>query len=145
LPQFGRSVLTQAGQRSASVIPKVVSPLEPSAATPYFFFLDKNSNHLQVSGLCFYRINVEYIRVYCGQVSQDTRMSESKDSIDIKDRGGRRRLPDRRQFSSSEHFPERRNLRHRRSGSDRRTLQNLKMRKKIERRRVFKDKYANSK
>jgi hypothetical protein len=69
-------------------------------------------------------------------------MIESEDSNDLKDRGGRRRLPDRRQFSSSEHFPERRNLRHRRSGSDRRFLQNLKMRKKIERRRVFKEKYS---
>jgi hypothetical protein len=69
-------------------------------------------------------------------------MIESEDSNDLKDRGGRRRLPDRRQFSSSEHFPERRNLRHRRNGSDRRFLQNLKMRKKIERRRVFKEKYS---
>jgi hypothetical protein len=69
-------------------------------------------------------------------------MIESEDSNGLKDRGGRRRLPDRRQYSSSEHFPERRNLRHRRSGSDRRFLQNLKMRKKIERRRVFKEKYS---
>ena len=71
-------------------------------------------------------------------------MIESEDTIGKKvtDRGGRRRLPDRRQFSSSEHFPERRNLRHRRSGNDRRFLQNLKMRKKIERRRVFKEKYS---
>jgi len=52
-------------------------------------------------------------------------------------------LPDRRQFSSSEHFPERRNLRHRRSGVDRRFLLNLKKRKKIERRRVFHEKYSN--
>jgi hypothetical protein len=72
-------------------------------------------------------------------------MSESKTNKGIKDRGGRRRLADRRQFSSSDHFPERRNLRYRRSGSDRRTLQNLKMRKKIERRRIFKEKYANPK
>ena len=71
-------------------------------------------------------------------------MRESEDTIGKKvtDRGGRRRLPDRRQFSSSEHFPERRNLRHRRSDNDRRFLQNLKMRKKIERRRVFKEKYS---
>jgi len=69
-------------------------------------------------------------------------MIESEDSSGLKDRGGRRRLPDRRQFSSSEHFPERRNLRHRRSGSDRRILYNLKMRKKIERRRIFKEKYS---
>jgi hypothetical protein len=69
-------------------------------------------------------------------------MSESEEKIDTKDRGGRRRLPDRRQFSSSDHFPERRNLRHRRSGSDRRTLHNFKMRKKIERRRIYKEKYS---
>jgi len=69
-------------------------------------------------------------------------MSKSEETIVLKDRGGRRRLPDRRQFSSSEHFPERRNLRHRRSGSDRRTLQNFKMRKKIERRKIFKEKYS---
>jgi hypothetical protein len=60
------------------------------------------------------------------------------------DRGGRRRLADRRQFSSSDHFPERRNLRHRRSGSDRRRLQNQKVRKKLERRQIFKDKYSDS-
>jgi len=69
-------------------------------------------------------------------------MIESEDSNDLKDRGGRRRLADRRQFSSSEHFPERRNLRHRRRDSDRRTLHNLKMRKKIERRRIFREKYS---
>ena len=61
---------------------------------------------------------------------------------EIKDRGGRRRLPDRRHFSSSDHFPERRNLRHRRSGNDRRNMQNLKMRKKIERRCMFRKKYS---
>jgi hypothetical protein len=70
-------------------------------------------------------------------------MSESESKEDLRDRGGRRRLPDRRQFSSSEHFPERRNLRHRRSGVDRRILLNLKKRKKIERRRVFNEKYSN--
>ena len=69
-------------------------------------------------------------------------MPESEANNDIKDRGGRRRLPDRRQFSSSDHFPERRNLRHRRSGNDRRTLMNLKKRKKIERRRIFNEKYS---
>jgi len=74
--------------------------------------------------------------------SQGTIMTESEDTSGSKDRGGRRRLPDRRQFSSSDHFPERRNLRHRRSGSDRRILHNLKMRKKIERRRIFKKNYS---
>ena len=70
------------------------------------------------------------------------RMAEAEDTINAKDRGGRRRVPDRRQFSSSDHFPERRNLRHRRSGNDRRILLNQKMRKKIERRRMFKDRYS---
>jgi len=69
-------------------------------------------------------------------------MSESEEKIDTQDRGGRRRLPDRRQFSSSDHFPERRNLRYRRSGGDRRTPHNFKMRKKIERRRIYKEKYS---
>ena len=69
-------------------------------------------------------------------------MTKDEGIINAKDRGGRRRVPDRRQFSSSDHFPERRNLRHRRSGSDRRTMQNLKRRKKIERRRMFKEKYS---
>jgi hypothetical protein len=69
-------------------------------------------------------------------------MTEDENTINEKDRGGRRHLPDRRQFSSSDHFPERRNLRHRRSGVDRRMLLNLKMRKKIERRRLFKKKYS---
>jgi hypothetical protein len=81
-------------------------------------------------------------------------MAEKKKKIDTAaettnqdeglDRGGRRRLADRRQFSSSSHFPERRNLRHRRSGNDRRRLQNLKVRKKLERRQMFKDKYSDS-
>ena len=60
------------------------------------------------------------------------------------DRGGRRRLADRRQFSSSQHFPERRNLRHRRSGTDRRRLQHQTVRKKLERRKIFKEKYSDS-
>ncbi|MBW2443029.1 MAG: hypothetical protein JRH12_21320 [Deltaproteobacteria bacterium] len=69
---------------------------------------------------------------------------ETASQDDALDRGGRRRLADRRQFSSSPHFPERRNLRHRRSGSDRRRLQNLKVRKKLERRQMFKEKYSDS-
>lgn len=69
-------------------------------------------------------------------------ITEDGGIIDAKDRGGRRRLPDRRQFTSSDHFPERRNLRHRRSGNDRRNMQNLKMRKKIERRRMFKKRFS---
>jgi hypothetical protein len=73
---------------------------------------------------------------------QGEKMSESEPTKEMVDRGGRRRLADRRQYSSSDHFPERRNLRHRRSGNDRRTLLNLKMRKKLERRRMFKKKYS---
>ena len=74
--------------------------------------------------------------------SQSAELTDGEGHIKAKDRGGRRRVPDRRQFSSSDHFPERRNLRHRRSGNDRRSMLNLKMRKKIERRRMFKEKYA---
>jgi hypothetical protein len=69
---------------------------------------------------------------------------KTTDTDNSMDRGGRRRLPDRRQFSSSDHFPERRNLRHRRSGTDRRKLQNQKVRKKLERRKIFKEKYSDS-
>ena len=72
----------------------------------------------------------------------NAQMTHSEDAVNPKDRGGRRLLPDRRRFSSSEHFPERRNLRYRRSGIDRRNLQYQKMRKRIERRRIFNDKYA---
>jgi hypothetical protein len=69
-------------------------------------------------------------------------MADPIDMHSIKDRGGRRVLPDRRKSSSFDHFPERRFLRHRRSGLDRRNLQNLKMRKKMERRKAFKEKYT---
>jgi hypothetical protein len=68
------------------------------------------------------------------------------DTIDIrtiKDRGGRRTVPDRRKSSPLDHFPERRSQRHRRSGSDRRSVQNLKVKKKMERRRAFKEKYSS--
>ncbi|MGD2186082.1 MAG: hypothetical protein PVI71_08140 [Desulfobacterales bacterium] len=70
-------------------------------------------------------------------------MADTIDIRSIKDRGGRRNLPDRRKSSSSDHFPERRGQRYRRSGSDRRSLQNLKVKKKMERRRAFKEKYSN--
>jgi len=73
---------------------------------------------------------------------QSANMTAAENAVNPKDRGGRRCLPDRRQFSSSEHFPERRNLRYRRSGIDRRNLQYQKIRKRIERRRIFTDKYA---
>jgi len=38
----------------------------------------------------------------------------------MKDKGGRRFLADRRQFTHTQHFPERRAIRFRRSGMDRR-------------------------
>ena len=74
---------------------------------------------------------------------QDDNTTPLEDVEGIIDRGGRRRLPDRRKFSSSDHFPERRGLRHRRSGADRRQLQGLKINKKRERRRMFKEKYSD--
>lgn len=57
----------------------------------------------------------------------------------LKDRGGRRRIPDRRKYSSSDHFPERRILRHRRGGSDRRNRQNLRIQRSKERRQAFRE------
>ena len=74
---------------------------------------------------------------------QGDAITEDKGLLNAKDKGGRRRVPDRRQFASSEHFPERRNLRHRRRANDRRNMQNLKRRKKIERRRMFLEKYSD--
>jgi hypothetical protein len=74
--------------------------------------------------------------------ARSANLTAAEDAVNPKDRGGRRCLPDRRHFSSSEHFPERRNLRYRRSGIDRRNLQYQKIRKRIERRRIFNDKYA---
>ena len=69
---------------------------------------------------------------------------ETADTENLLDRGGRRRLADRRQCSPSDHFPERRNLRHRRSDNDRRRPQNQTIRKKLERRKMFKEKYSDS-
>jgi hypothetical protein len=70
-------------------------------------------------------------------------MDGTNDIRSIKDRGGRRLLPDRRKSTSFDYFPERRIQRHRRSGLDRRNLQNFKLRKKMERRKAFKEKYTN--
>lgn len=78
------------------------------------------------------------------QNNQGETAAETADKDNSLDRGGRRRLADRRQFSSSQHFPERRNLRHRRSGTDRRRLQHQTVRKKLERREMFKEKYSDS-
>jgi len=74
------------------------------------------------------------------QKNQTDPRTDAEDSDSLLDRGGRRRLADRRQFSSSDHFPERRNLRHRRSDNERRSLRNQKVRKKLERRQIFKEK-----
>ena len=60
---------------------------------------------------------------------------------DLKDNGGRRRRADRRKRASSYRFPERRWLRHRRSGNDRRTDDRLRIHKDLERREAFKDLY----
>jgi len=76
------------------------------------------------------------------KAAQSANMTGPEDTVNPKDRGGRRRVADRRQFASSEHFPERRNMRYRRSGADRRNLQHQKIRKRIERRRIFNVKYA---
>jgi hypothetical protein len=70
-------------------------------------------------------------------------MTQPENTLDIEDKGGRRVLPDRRQYSSSDHFPERRHQRYRRSGNDRRKQQNQKIRKKLERRRKFKEKFCD--
>ncbi len=70
-------------------------------------------------------------------------MADTIDIRTIKDRGGRRTVADRRKSSTLDHFPERRSQRHRRSGSDRRSMQNLKVKKKMERRRAFKEKYSS--
>ena len=66
-------------------------------------------------------------------------MDESEKNTELKDRGGRRRIADRRKYSPSDYFPERRILRHRRNGSDRRSRQNLRIQRSEERRRAFRD------
>ena len=60
---------------------------------------------------------------------------------ELTDNGGRRRVADRRQRTSSYRFPERRWLRHRRSGTDRRTARLLRIRKGLERRAAYKTLY----
>jgi hypothetical protein len=65
-------------------------------------------------------------------------MSADDELSSMKDRGGRRSLSDRRKRTSKEHFPERRWLRYRRSGVDRRRVHQMRMRRRLERRRVFK-------
>ena len=66
-------------------------------------------------------------------------MTESPKKEKLIDKGGRRRLSDRRQKASSKHFPERRWLRHRRSGEDRRGEQHVEFEKEEERRKALKE------
>lgn len=66
-------------------------------------------------------------------------MSDADEMSSMKDRGGRRSLSDRRKRTSGEHFPERRWLRYRRSGVDRRRAHQIRMKRRIERRRAFKE------
>jgi hypothetical protein len=61
---------------------------------------------------------------------------------DVVDNGGRRRLADRRRRTSVYRFPERRWLRHRRSGNDRRALRRLRIRRELERRKAYRKLYG---
>ena len=62
-----------------------------------------------------------------------------EEQLSLKDRGGRRSVIDRRQRSSKSHFPERRWLRYRRSGVDRRRPVKARIKRKLERRRLYMD------
>lgn len=64
---------------------------------------------------------------------------EELEPLSVKDRGGRRSVTDRRQHASQKHFPERRWLRHRRSGIDRRRPVQQRLKRRLERRRAFQD------
>jgi hypothetical protein len=57
------------------------------------------------------------------------------------DKGGRRRLADRRKRTSAYRFPERRWQRYRRSGSDRRTALLMRIRTDLERRDAYQELY----
>ncbi len=59
-----------------------------------------------------------------------------------RDQGGRRKKADRRGRTTAETFPERRWLRHRRDGGDRRSSPFFNSREDDERREVFKDEDA---
>jgi hypothetical protein len=61
---------------------------------------------------------------------------------DVLDNGGRRRLADRRRRTSAYRFPERRWLRHRRSGNDRRAMRRLRIRRELERRKAYRKLYG---
>jgi hypothetical protein len=65
--------------------------------------------------------------------------AEEEELLSMKDRGGRRSITDRRQRASKKHFPERRWLRYRRSGIDRRRPFQSRLKRKLERRRAFSD------
>ena len=65
-----------------------------------------------------------------------------QDSRKTRDLGGRRKKADRRGRTTAETFPERRWLRHRRDGGDRRSSPFFNPREEDERREVFKDEDA---
>ena len=65
-----------------------------------------------------------------------------QDRRKTRDQGGRRKKADRRGRTTAETFPERRWLRHRRGGGDRRSAPFFNSREDDERREVFKDEDA---
>jgi hypothetical protein len=70
------------------------------------------------------------------EASQDERQEEIKKTPDM---GGRRKKADRRQRTTAGTFPERRWLRHRRGGGDRRSFPFFSPRRNRERRNAFRD------
>lgn len=72
---------------------------------------------------------------------QDQAVSKSGPGADRKtpDLGGRRRRADRRGRATADTFPERRWLRHRREGGDRRSFPFFNSRAHRERREIFRD------
>lgn len=70
------------------------------------------------------------------EASRDERKEESKKTQDL---GGRRKKADRRQRTTVGIFPERRWLRHRRDGGDRRSFPFFSPRRNRERRNAFRE------
>jgi hypothetical protein len=70
------------------------------------------------------------------QVERTVGLDDPKKSPDL---GGRRRKADRRRRTSASIFPERRWLRHRRNGGDRRSFPFFNARSRRERREAFRD------
>lgn len=74
------------------------------------------------------------------ETTKDVTLEEAR--VEVKkppDRGGRRRKADRRRRTTAGIFPERRWLRHRRNGGDRRGLPFFSRRMGVERREAFKE------